>query len=212
MGNCREIEVGGKPLVIYDHDIEPPTGSDLLGYCLWDCAITLAHYLPINARSHPLSGKTVIELGAGTGLPGLVSGTLGAARVTLTDRPHLLPGLRRNVEANAETLSSEIKVLPLEWGDDEESTLSAFGDRPFDVVLMSDLLYDVSAVPDLCRSLKGLSDSHTEILLAYELRFGTTECFKVLRENGFGWVKVGREELDPVWQSEDIGIFRVSYL
>eukprot|EP00268_Persea_americana_P015192 TRINITY_DN16911_c0_g1_i1.p1 TRINITY_DN16911_c0_g1~~TRINITY_DN16911_c0_g1_i1.p1 ORF type:complete len:216 (-),score=7.56 TRINITY_DN16911_c0_g1_i1:553-1200(-) len=210
--NSREMQVGEKYFIIYDHDIDidAPIGADLVGASLWDCAITLAHYLPIYARSHPFSGKRAIEIGAGTGLPGLVAASLGA-RTTLTDLPHLLPGLRRNVEANAAALSDEdVRVLPLEWGTED---LSAVGeDRPFDLVLMSDLLYNVSAVPNLCRTLRAVSDRGSEILMAYELREGTTECFRVLREWGFGWVKIGNEELDPVWQSEDIGIFRVTYL
>ncbi|KAL6012143.1 Patched [Asimina triloba] len=210
MGNSREIEVGGKHLIIHEHEMDGPHFSDLdrAGASLWDCAITLAHYLPIYALSHPLSSKSVLELGAGTGLPGLVAAALGSARVTLTDRPHLLPGLRRNVDANSAALSSPVRVLPLEWGSEEQ--LAALGDdRPFDQVLLSDLLYDVAAMPDLCRTLKGVSDGRTKMLLAYELRAGTTDCFRVLREEGFGWRKVGKEELHPVWQSEDIGIFNL---
>ncbi|XP_068658027.1 uncharacterized protein [Aristolochia californica] len=210
MGNHREIEIRGLNLIIYDHDLEPFTGTDLLGCSVWDCAIILAHYLPNYARSHPFASNTVLELGAGTGLPGLVAAALGAPRVTLTDRTHLLPGLRRNVEANAHIFSSDVRVAALEWG--REDQVAAVDGQPFDLVLMSDLLYNVSSVKDLCRTLKAVTDRRSEILLSYELREGTTECFRVLREEGFGWEKVGKEELDPVWQSDDIGIFKVYYL
>jgi hypothetical protein len=74
---------------------------------------------------------------------------------------------------------------------------------------MSDLLYDVKAMPALCKTLNELADGRTQILLAYELRHGTTECFKALLEAGFRWTKVPQEELHPQWQSEDIGIFRI---
>lgn len=214
MGNSREMEIGGKQIIIHDHDIDHQIGADLAGASLWDCSIILAHYLPFYARSHPFSNIRAIEIGAGTGLPGLVAATMGA-RTTLTDRPHLLPGLRRNVEANAPALASHVRVLPLEWGSEsEDHQLSAVvgEDGPFDLVLMSDLLYNAGSVRSLCGILKAVSDKRTEILLAYELRMGTTDCFKVLREEGFGWTKIANQDLDPVWQSEDIGIFRVSYL
>ncbi|CAN6478841.1 unnamed protein product [Victoria cruziana] len=203
-GNRREMEIGGTQLVIYDHDPPPDGGASSsapVGACLWDCAIVLAHYLP----SVPLAGKSVVELGAGTGLPGLTAAKLGSSRVILTDLPELLPGLRRNVEAN-DLVDGCVDVRPLRWGDDGDcSTLGP----PFDVVLMSDLLYDVSASSALCRSIRALSDDRTLILLSYELRAGTTECFQVLRRAGFRWRKIGSQDLHPVWQSEDIGIFRL---
>ncbi|XP_031491846.1 uncharacterized protein LOC116258685 [Nymphaea colorata] len=202
-GNCREMEVGGTQLIIYDHDAPPDSdasSSAPVGASLWDCAIVLAHYLP----SVPLAGKSVVELGAGTGLPGLTAAKLGSSRVVLTDLPELIPGLRRNVEANE--LVDGVEVRPLRWGD--EGDCSALG-PPFDVVLMSDLLYNVSAAPGLCQSIRALSDAQTLILLSYELRAGTTECFQVLRRAGFRWRKIGSEDLHPVWQSEDIGIFRL---
>ena len=60
------------------------------GIALWPAAIALAH--EIAARS--LSGMRLLELGAGTGLPGIVAATLGA-RVVQTDK-------------NAAALASEV--------------------------------------------------------------------------------------------------------
>lgn len=215
--NRREIDIAGKTLIIHDHNLSPDSaaGSDLgLGATVWDCAIILANYLPTYALARPLSSFSVLELGAGTGLPALAAASLGAPRVTLTDLPHLLPGLARNVRDNtagdgagAIPASSDVRVAALEWGRDEQA--DALELRPFDLVLMSDLLYDVAAAGDLCRTLRRVCGQRTEVLLAYELRAGTTECFRVLREQGFRWERVPSEELHPVWQSDDIGIFRV---
>lgn len=52
------------------------------GVALWPAAIALAHELA--DRADDLRGKTVLELGAGTGLPGLVAAHVGA-RVVQTD-------------------------------------------------------------------------------------------------------------------------------
>src|SRR4051812_46207658 len=51
------------------------------GIVLWPAAIALAHEL----GTRDLAGKRVLELGAGTGLPGIVAAARGA-RVVQTDR------------------------------------------------------------------------------------------------------------------------------
>src|SRR5262245_26140966 len=53
------------------------------GVALWPSAIALAH--EVIARAEEIRGGRVLELGAGTGLPGIVAATLGA-RVVQTDR------------------------------------------------------------------------------------------------------------------------------
>eukprot|EP01018_Ginkgo_biloba_P037218 Gb_01624 [translate_table: standard] len=204
MGNCREVEIGERTLVIYEHEdvIDASTGKELAGSWIWDSSLVLAQWLGTPAcPPSSFHGKTLVELGAGTGIPGLVAAVLGA-NVVLTDIPALLPGLQKNVDENE--LGEIVKVKALIWGEDC-SDLSP----PVDFILMSDLLYDVNAMPALCRTLKDLSDDHTQILLAYELRFGTTECFKAIREEGFKWARVPQEDLHPDWKSEDIGIFRL---
>src|SRR5262245_7809110 len=51
------------------------------GIVLWPAAIALAHEI----AARPLGGLRVLELGAGTGLPGIVAAALGA-QVLQTDR------------------------------------------------------------------------------------------------------------------------------
>src|SRR3954452_4526121 len=53
------------------------------GVVLWPAAIALAH--EVATRGAEFRGRTVLELGAGTGLPGIVAASLGA-RVVQTDR------------------------------------------------------------------------------------------------------------------------------
>ena len=68
------------------------------GVALWPAAIALAH--DIASRSEAFRGRRVLELGAGTGLPGIVAATFGA-RVAQTDRDELaLSACRRNGELN----------------------------------------------------------------------------------------------------------------
>ncbi|EFJ08338.1 hypothetical protein SELMODRAFT_131998 [Selaginella moellendorffii] len=214
----RQVEIGRTSIAVLEDD-PSREGKCFTGAWVWDCALVLTHWLdsiaaigesggadiaPVSAElglgHHGFKDKRVVELGAGTGLPGMAAALLGASEVILTDRAGLLPCLRRNVEANQ--LESRVRVLELEWGADCSQVAA-----PVDFVLCSDILYDIEAVPALAKTLLDLSGESTRILLAYELRIGTTECFHKLRELGLEFTRVPSEELHPQWQSEDIGIF-----
>ncbi|MDF1505047.1 methyltransferase domain-containing protein [Roseisolibacter sp. H3M3-2] len=68
------------------------------GVVLWSASIALAH--DVAARAADLRGRTVLELGAGTGLPGIVAASLGA-RVVQTDKQAVaLAVCRRNGARN----------------------------------------------------------------------------------------------------------------
>lgn len=55
------------------------------GMYVWPCAPVLAQYIWHN-RKHLLVGKHVLEIGAGTSLPGIVAAKCGSiASLTLTD-------------------------------------------------------------------------------------------------------------------------------
>lgn len=70
------------------------------GIALWPAAIALAHEI----AARPVQGARLLELGAGTGLPGIVAATLGA-RVVQTDRnAAALVVCRRNAERNGVVL------------------------------------------------------------------------------------------------------------
>ena len=56
------------------------------GGCVWDASLALAHYVATElCREGGLRGSRVVELGAGTGVPGLAAAKLGA-NVVVTDR------------------------------------------------------------------------------------------------------------------------------
>lgn len=104
----------------------------------WPSARVLAAWV-LSERAW-LPGKTVIELGAGTALPGLVA-VLCGAHVTLTDQDE---GELRAARAGALLNSVSCACVPLAWGD-----WAALASLPSaDLVLGSDVLYD-SALFDL---------------------------------------------------------------
>jgi predicted nicotinamide N-methyase len=138
-----------------------------LGWRVWPAAVLLGQF--ICNHSEIVISKTVLELGAGLGLPGLLAGKLGASRVCLTDcLPLALAKLNKSIQAN--NLTDIAEVANLDWvvqsGADETAcgvrdhksgalTTEAFLQRQhgeptilippedqFDVVIASDVLYE----------------------------------------------------------------------
>ena len=94
-------------------------GEDAMQSAVWAAASVLADTMqqPSHFAEDHWRAKSVVELGSGCGLCGLMAAALGASRVLLTDLPPLLPLLRRNCDANRHVCGeSELSVRSLEWG------------------------------------------------------------------------------------------------
>ena len=103
---------------------------------MWPSAEALAAYLVENPEA--VRGKDVLELGAGLGVPGLVAAALGAERVVLSDsRNEYLDVMRGNVEKNG---LGNCTVALLDF-----TTCLSEIEAVFDVVLGSDIMYDVDS-------------------------------------------------------------------
>ena len=59
--------------------------------------------------------KTVIEIGCGPGLPGIVAAKMGAKRVVLSDKPSELLLPMKNAKRNS--VDSTTEIISLLWGD-----------------------------------------------------------------------------------------------
>jgi predicted nicotinamide N-methyase len=105
------------------------------GIVLWPAAIALAH----DVASRDLAATRILELGAGTGLPGIVAASLGA-RVVQTDRQQLvLHVCRQNAERNGVTTIEHRIADWTAWDDSER----------YDLILGSDILYAEPLHPHL---------------------------------------------------------------
>ncbi|KAM9410622.1 EEF1A lysine methyltransferase 3-like isoform 2-T2 [Pholidichthys leucotaenia] len=130
---------------------------------VWDSALHLCHYL--EQRCVALRGKKVIELGAGTGVLGILAARL---EVTLTDLPLALPQLQANVSANAPPSgwpSAPPTILPLSWGKDHMTFSS-----DWDLVLCTDIIYLPETYPLLVETLAHLCSNGAMVYLSSKMR------------------------------------------
>jgi predicted nicotinamide N-methyase len=99
------------------------------GVVLWPASIALAH--DVASRPDAFRGRRVLELGAGTGLPGIVAASLGA-HVVQTDRQEVaLAVCRRNGTRNG---VAGIAYRQAEWGQWDDAAR-------YDWILGGDVLY-----------------------------------------------------------------------
>ncbi len=135
------LEVGGRSWVIrntgaviareQEHEFLRSEGATKrpYGIMLWPAAIALAHELA--SRGPALAGQRILELGAGTGLPGMVAAVAGG-RVVQTDRQKIvLHVCKQNAERNGVT-GIEHRLADWTAWEDAES---------YDIILGSDILY-----------------------------------------------------------------------
>ncbi|NWS56910.1 MT21A methyltransferase, partial [Chunga burmeisteri] len=158
---------------------------------VWDAAVVLCAYLEMG--SIDLRDQSVIELGAGTGLLGIVATLLGkgffvclfkaiyncSARVTITDRAAALEFLESNVQANLPPeLHPRAVVKELTWGKD----LGNFAPGAFDFILGADIVYLEETFAELLQTLEHLCSEQTVILLSCRIRYERDHKFlKMLR-------------------------------
>ncbi|KAJ3066300.1 Methyltransferase-like protein 21D [Podochytrium sp. JEL0797] len=191
---------------------------DILGTTIWDSCLVLSKYLEKQLAGLAKTGfggkgtrdastqgpLRILELGAGCGLLGLVATeVVQDAQLVLTDLPKVLPLLETNTNH-----SQNIRVETLEWLQSPTDTLPAHitSLMPFDVVLLSDCVYDETAFIPLINTLDTLTKDNpdTLIIMAYERRKFDTEVsfFKKFGEL-FRFRHVKEEDLDPQFKAVD---------
>jgi methyltransferase-like protein 23 len=141
------------------------------GIVLWPAAIALAHEIATRA----LCGARVLELGAGTGLPGIVAASLGA-RVVQTDSQEVaLHVCKLNAERNGVTTIEHRAADFTAWEDS----------ATYDLILGADILYAVSLHPHLRRIFERNLAPGGRLLLADPFRKGSLPLLEAMEAEGW---------------------------
>ncbi|CCU75574.1 unnamed protein product [Blumeria hordei] len=201
--------------------------NPLWGHYLWNGARRVSAYL----EEHPMlvRGQTILELGAGGGLPSLVSAQLGAACVVMTDYPDadLVQNLARNAQefkgeaARADALAATTLIAQgFCWGTDCEEVLKHLSPQAcvapeslgFDVVILADLLFNHSEHAKLLASLQGTlkKKEHATALVFFTpyrpwLLPQDMAFFDLVRAAGMSVEKVMEEKTERAMFEEDPG-------
>jgi predicted nicotinamide N-methyase len=138
---------------------------------LWPSAIALARYL----SGEDLTGRRVVELGCGVGLPTVVALACGA-RVLATD--HYEAALDFTVHNARMNVAREPETALLDWHAPEHP-------GTFDLVVAADVLYERRNAPALADLVPKLLAPGGEALIADPRRKDAPEFLALMQERGF---------------------------
>ncbi|KAH9017044.1 putative methyltransferase-domain-containing protein [Lactarius hengduanensis] len=179
------------------------------GGIAWPAGEVLACY--IARRGKALQGLTVLELGSGTGLVGLVAGYFGARLtfVIIAGARPLIPIMERNIALS--NLQSNVTAAELDWSKPLPKHLP----RP-DIVLAADCVYFEPAFPLLVATLVALvppphesAPMAPEVLFCYKKRRKADKRFFAILKKQFTWSVVDDDPARETYDREAITLLRL---
>lgn len=202
-------------ICIHEHD---DIRADNLNLTTWTSSFVLARNLhKFNLRAGKDCKVPILELGAGTGLVGITTALLLQCPTMLTDLPPIVPGLRKNVNLNLDTLgalASQVQCGTLDWTQpdqlvSETGACYSVSESKAGIILAADTIYD-EAHPDLLSHviLTWLDKTPSaRAILCYPLRVcylnQIREIWTLLEEGGLTCALEGQERAEAGTNGDD---------
>lgn len=181
------------------------TDFDLTGQIVWPASEALAMY--IVDHSNEFTNRTVLELGAGAGLSGIVCSNF-CKRIILTDGNDLVVELLSlNAEAVLEPRSSRIRAAKFDWKDYRQFYAEQCSD--VDMIIGADIMFWPSSMRPLCECIRHMSAEQlsarqktlrTIVALQSRSNAAEAEFDAVLLENGLRRTLLDRIKNVAVWE------------
>ncbi|KZZ87758.1 hypothetical protein AAP_05462 [Ascosphaera apis ARSEF 7405] len=189
----------------------------LYGYLLWNAGRTVADCLEDRAEEL-VKGRDILELGAGAGLPSLVSAIKGSRTTVVTDYPD--SDLVDNLQFNADSVASlipqgtSLKVEGYRWGDavDKVTAHLPVPSEGFDVVILADVIYNHpqhhNLIKSIQKTLKRTSDAVALVVSTpYQpwLKEKIWKFFPLAEESGFTVTPIFEKKMEKLLFEDDPG-------
>lgn len=179
-------------IMVRGHKAENGQTLNSTGLTLWRASNILCEYLLKHSR-RMIQHKSVLELGAGLGICGILAHKLDASVVVLTDGDtNTLQALRQNVALNTESNvpSSRIQCKQLRWGKHLDEFASSSCISKYQVIIGSDVVYAQDQLEPLFNTVSTLLDPKGTFLLAFTRRNVSIDCvLDCANIYGFSWTE-----------------------
>lgn len=159
----RFYPLSGRPITISE-DM-----GDSIARHLWDGSLALSAYMdrimalqahePMPMLEHAIVSATfrklnIIELGCGCGIVGIgLAQAIPDCHVLLTDFPEVKELVDRNIKVSDLAISSRVSFAPLDW---EKPLSHEVKQRPFDIIIAAECIYNSDSIPPLVQTLAAL--------------------------------------------------------
>ena len=208
----REIHTnfGGK-LCIWEE-----TGDSIARH-VWDASLGFLLYLSLAMTDEPSPGATqlhrmlkensprqlkVLELGAGCGTVGLAFAQQISCDILLTDLADAMDILETNVKQVSSTTKSPVRSQILDWGAELDEIVK----KQWDLVLVSDCIYNPDSSVHLVRTLQQLIavSPGTVVVVGFKRRHaGDDVFFEQMSQEGIQVIETYNVELPHIASDAD---------
>ncbi|EME84086.1 uncharacterized protein MYCFIDRAFT_134467 [Pseudocercospora fijiensis CIRAD86] len=161
------------------------SGSLTTGFRTWEAALHLGSYLLSPKGQNYIRGKSVLELGAGTGFMAILAAKhLEGNHVTITDGDEsVVEALKENLFLNGLDDDKKVITSVLRWGHGLKGTWveEDCEEWPYDVVIGADITYEKTAITALVGTLRMLFDLRPALQVLISGAVRNVETFETFR-------------------------------